>query len=323
MDIFDISQISLHDMLLVRAIADYKSISQAAAVVRISQPTASYRLNKLREIFDDPIFVNINRTMLPTPLGLRLVVTFRPQIDQLVALIEPEIFDPYTSKREFNIISHGVLIPGLLANVPKDFFNITQQAKLFFEPAKSNLSINQQLHERADFYSWTFDPTGAAGIRRLVSPVLKTMMHYDSNMRDAPQTVEEFANCRFVMLGVLQDRLGTIDTALIKMGHKARQASCFAPTVESVRKYIKDTDLIYCGTSVFLKNDCEGLTIADVPFKVPGMRHELRWSLSKEKDAGHVWMRDLIAKASNTCAGVLTRADPNEKFVTLMDYETL
>lgn len=323
MDIFDIAQISLQDMLLVRAISEFGSVSQAATTVRISQPTASYRLNKLREVFDDPIFVNINRTMHPTPLGLRLIVSFRTQIDQLLALIEPETFEPLSTKREFAVISPGVLIPGLLADVPKLFFNATRQAKIFFQPAKSNLTINQQLHERADFYSWTFDPKGAAGIRRLVSPELKTMMHYDSSMRDAPKTIEEFTNCRFVKLGVLQGKLGTIDTALIKLGYKRRQSSCYAPTAESVKKYIKGTDLIYCGTSVSAQRDADDLTVADVPFEVPGMRHELRWSLSKEKDPAHSWLLNLITKASNCSAVASTRADPNEDFMILTEFETL
>lgn len=43
------------------------NVSPAAEALNISQPTGSLLLKKLREHFDDPLFVRIGQRMVPTP----------------------------------------------------------------------------------------------------------------------------------------------------------------------------------------------------------------------------------------------------------------
>jgi len=141
MELFDFNQISVQDMLLVKAIAEHGSISQAALASGVSQPTASYRLNKLREIFSDPIFVSINRRMSPTTKGHRIIETFLVQIDLITKLAAPEIFDPKTTERSFTIIAKGVQFSAMVAMLPKLFFAQTRRAKLFTEQEKKTCRL--------------------------------------------------------------------------------------------------------------------------------------------------------------------------------------
>lgn len=323
MDIFDISKLSLKDMLLVEAIADTGSVSQAAELTRMTQPAASYHLGKLREVFKDPIFVNIDRRLQPTKFGHRMINLFRMQIHSVGSLIEPETFDAKQTNRKFSILTFGSFTPTFMMAVPNAFFKKTKHAKLFFEPAKNETSINQQLSQSADFFSWTFQPEGAAGIRRLVSPELKVMIHYDPAQRDAPKTIEELIDCRSVMLGSKIPRHGIVDTILIERGHKARIPSCIAPTVESIARLLEGTDLIYCGSSLFPTNGLQKLASAELPFETIGLRHELRWSISKEDDPGHRWLRNLITQISEEFAEPSKRKYPQESFKVLSEYETL
>lgn len=323
MDFSDIASVSLQDMLLVRAIADKGSVSQAALTLRVAQPTATYRLNKLRDIFRDPIFVNVNRQMRPTDIGDRMISAFRSQIDGFANLIEPDNFDPETSGREFRIISHGVLIPGLLTGVPQKFFAATNNARLFFRSGENDLTINQQLHERADFFAWSFNSKGAVGIRRMVSPRLKIVMHYDANVRKPPTTIQEFSNCKFVVLDVMAHKHGLVDLALIERGLPPCRAFCLAPTIESVTQFIRGTDLIYTGTKYFSEGNPFALATAEIPFEVQGIRHELRWSISKENNSGHAWMLNLLTNASREIASQSARVDPLEPFTTLTEFEEL
>lgn len=323
MEFLDIMPVSVQDMLLIRAIARHGSVSRAAQEVRVSQPTASYRLNKLREIFEDPIFVGVNRKMMPTSKGAQLVNTFATQITALKKLVEPEVFDPVNTNRTFTILANGFLMPALLASLPSVFFAKTKNAKLQIETETSINLVDQQLHGHADFFAWIYSPQGAKGIRRLVSPRLKLMLHYDADFRDPPTTIEDFAKCRFVQLDMVRNTVSPIDIEMMKQGFGTRNVVCFAPTVESIVQIVAGTDLVYIGTAYNTQFGSKSFHTAEIPFKIPSLRHELRWSLSKEKDEGHKWMRKMLVDASGLAAKKEFRLDPNEDFIELTEYEQL
>lgn len=323
MELFDIGQLSVQDMLLVALIAEYGSVSSAANEIGVTQPTASYRLNKIREMFDDPIFISVNRRMNPTPLGFRILETFRQQVDGFKNLIEPVSFDPMETTRSFTIVSKGFFLPTILANLPQKFFGKTRNAKLIFEPSQPQSSINQQLHERADVFSWTFNPQGAKGIRRLVSPELKVFMLHDPRFCTPPETFEDFAQHRFVNLGPNSNTPGVVGKLLAKNGYPALNVAVMAPTVESVHHIVEGTDLIYCGTSLIGEGFTSNLKSIELPFYAPGLRHEVRWSLSKEKDPGHAWLLDIITRSAKEAAVPSMRLNPDEDFKVLTEYEML
>lgn len=323
MELFDFSQISVQDMLLVKAIAEHGSISQAAQVVGVSQPTASYRLNKLREIFADQIFTSVNRQMSPTIKGLRIVETFRTQIDHFSRLAAPEIFDPKTTKRSFTIIAKGFQFSALGALLPKVFFKETRFAKLFIEQGHGLMSINQQLSDRVDFLAQPYESQGAAGIRRLVSPALQMMIYFDADVRKAPKTMQDISECRFVMLNSLVSLPSIVDKLLLKNGFSARNIVAIAPTSTAIAEFIKGTDLVFIGSSFSSAIGDSALSHAEFPMKIPPIRHEIRWSISKEAEAGHAWLRNMLMSLKRADFKPSFQIDPGEQFIMLSEFEQI
>lgn len=323
MEIFDIMHVSIQDMMLICEINAQGSVSGAAMTVRVTQPTASYRLNKLRESFGDQIFINTNRRMQPTALGLRMTEIFGAHLNSVKTLIEPESFTSHLTQRRFNIISEGWFFPALLQNLPAAFFAETRDAKLSIKPRGGETPVNQQLLEHADFYYCTYEAQGAKGTRRLVSPELKVEVFYDPNFRDAPDTLEAFADSRFVMLGTEHSAPSWIDLELARNGYGYRKAACFSPSIDSATDLIKGTDLITCALRLISNSPNYALATTEIPFKAAGVRHEVRWSISKEKDEGHAWLAAIIAEAMKMSAPPSMRMNPTEDFVVLNEYETL
>jgi len=323
MDLFNLNQISVQDMLLVKAISETTSVSRAALTMGISQPTASYRLNKLRDIFSDQIFVSINRKMMPTPKGFQIVKTMTGQVDNFVRLISTEDFDPLRTRREFIILARGFQISALLKMVPPVFFRETRLAKLFIEAEKDVATTNRDLLERADFFATPFEHQGAKGIRRLVSPAVKVMLYYDPGIRNAPETIEEFANRRFVLLESLKNTRSFVDEHLQANGFGARNIVSYAPTSGSISGFIGGTDLVYVGTSYNTTEGFNNLSIANLPFEVPSIRHEIRWSIAKENDKGHRWLRQIITESSRQALKPAYRIDPTEDFFILSEFEKI
>ena len=80
-----------------------RHLSRAALRVGLSQPAMSRALGRLRDAFDDPLFVRTPRGMLPTSRADVLAPQILAVLDAAGALIRPAAFDPRTLVRTFVI----------------------------------------------------------------------------------------------------------------------------------------------------------------------------------------------------------------------------
>jgi DNA-binding transcriptional LysR family regulator len=80
------------------------SVSRAAANIGMTQPSISIALAKLRNIFNDPLFVRTSRGMEPTPHALAVMKPVREAIALLHSTLGQQVvFDPLKSTRAFRI----------------------------------------------------------------------------------------------------------------------------------------------------------------------------------------------------------------------------
>jgi len=98
------------------------NITKAAVVLNLSQPAVSHSLNKLRQQFDDPLFVRQGNEMRPTSVAKNVAADVREALHQLqVCLQQSKQFEPATSTKEFNIAIHSsieaMLLPPLMTNI--------------------------------------------------------------------------------------------------------------------------------------------------------------------------------------------------------------
>ncbi len=86
------------------ALYDELNVSRAARVLGMSQPAVSMALRRLRETFNDPLFVRVPTGIVPTPRAHALVRAARPIVGQLQeSLRAEEPFDPARSASTFAI----------------------------------------------------------------------------------------------------------------------------------------------------------------------------------------------------------------------------
>ena len=97
-------QLDLNLLPIAVALYDDLSVSRTARRLGVSQPAISRALRRLREAFDDPLFVRRPTGITPTPRAHALVRAARQHLDQLQHdLIKHEPFDPSTSTRPIAI----------------------------------------------------------------------------------------------------------------------------------------------------------------------------------------------------------------------------
>jgi len=110
------------------ALYDELSVSRAARHLGMSQPAVSKALRRLRDTFDDPLFVRGPSGIVPTPRAHAIVRAARPHLEHLREdLLKGERFDPSASTRPITLamsdIAEMAFFPSILehlrAHAPK------------------------------------------------------------------------------------------------------------------------------------------------------------------------------------------------------------
>lgn len=117
-----LSKIDLNLFVVFDTIYAEGGITRAGRRLNLSQPAISHALGRLREVFDDPLFVRHGHAMTPTPLARRLVEPVRQALRGLeVTLSKGEGFDPGSAAKRFTIgmrdMLEVVVLPKLMRTV--------------------------------------------------------------------------------------------------------------------------------------------------------------------------------------------------------------
>ena len=114
----DILELDLNLLRVLHAITEEGSLTMAGNRLGLSQPAVSHALNRLRALFNDPLFVRSGNTMQPTSTALELLDPVRRVMAAAQeALRHAERFMPAKSTRTFHIamsdIGETVFLPAV------------------------------------------------------------------------------------------------------------------------------------------------------------------------------------------------------------------
>ena len=122
-----------------------QSVSRAASLLGMEQASASIALNKLRQHFDDQLFVRTGSGMAPTPRAQNIY----PELLEALARIEkargkPAVFSPADAVREFRIcmtdISEIIILPKLVNHLQKTAPGIVVEAETISASTRQKLA---------------------------------------------------------------------------------------------------------------------------------------------------------------------------------------
>jgi DNA-binding transcriptional LysR family regulator len=104
------------------ALYDELSVSRAARSLGMSQPAVSKALRRLRESFDDPLFVRGPSGIVPTPRAHEIVGVARPHVVRLQEdLLKGACFDPATNSRPIVLglsdVAEMAFLPAILRHL--------------------------------------------------------------------------------------------------------------------------------------------------------------------------------------------------------------
>jgi len=94
--------IGLRHLKALSLLLEVGSLTQAAQILGVSQPSMSKHLSRLRSHFGDPLLVRVGAAMRPTPKAIALAEPLRALLTASDTLrASTQAFDPARSRREF------------------------------------------------------------------------------------------------------------------------------------------------------------------------------------------------------------------------------
>ena len=292
-----ISTFDLNLFVILNAIYTEGSLTKAAEVVGITQPAVSNALSRLREKFDDDLFIRTGTGMVPTQKTENIISDIQSALALMQQSVnEPDTFDTDTTSRTFKLslgdISEGRVLPFIMKE-------IDQHAK--------NISVGSYAYKRSD----QVHALSTNNLDFVVDPVIPVSDEINSYKvfeddfvaiyrEDHPlskidnPSLNDILSQQHLHVSSRRTGLHLIDVELDKIGHRRNvalrcQHFLIAPTI------IKSTDLVMFATRSFAK--AHNLPFVEIPAEIPSMEYFLIWHKSDEGDGGHIWMKELIINA--------------------------
>ena len=271
-----------------------RNLTKSGEVLGITQPAVSNALSRLRENFNDELFVRTSKGMVPTPVAENMVNDIRQALDLIRnSISESESFNPKTANATFRIsigdTSEYRLLPQLIKNI-------------------SNLAPGVDVESYLTPRTETPKELAAGNIDFAIDPPI----HSDPNLRNKKIyqddyvlvvnkkhpiakkkkiSLEDYLNLSHIHISKRASGLGHVDTTLNRLGLTRRIALRAQHFL--VAPYIIDQSNLVMTTIKSFSRGRE-LKVFQLPFKINPLVLHLYWHVNKDMDPANKWMRELI-----------------------------
>ncbi|MFL2704609.1 MAG: LysR family transcriptional regulator [Gammaproteobacteria bacterium] len=292
-----ISSFDLNLFVILNAIYTEGSLTKAAEVVGITQPAVSNALSRLRERFDDDLFIRTGSGMVPTQKTENIISDIQNALSLMQQSVnEPDTFDPKLSNRNFKLslgdVSEGRVLPYIMNEIDKNAPFVSMGSYAY--------SRSDQVHALATHnLDFVVDPIIPASEEINSYKVFEddfVAIHRDDHPlgKIDEVSVDDILAQRHLHVSNRKRGLHLIDVELDKIGYR-REIALRCQHFLIAPRIIRSTDLVLMGTRSFAKS--HNLQFIEIPTEIPSIEYHLIWHKSDEGDGGHLWMKDLIIEA--------------------------
>lgn len=294
------SDVSLRHLKALSLLLEVRSLTKAAEILGVNQPTMSKILAKLRTHFGDPLFVRVGLSMQPTPRALDVSERLRGLLavsDDLRS--STSSFEAAISTREFRVLVSEVGMIHLVPQLMSDLDRFGTGLRLRAVPLDSRHVSAKLESGEADIALGAFSrEVGGLRRQRLYSDRYITVARKDHPRLVKLSRAEDFLRERHIL--VTASRTGhavheQVEAALLdRLAPESIQIR--VPSFVSCAYVACQTESV--GTlperlAAYLINWLP-LAIVRTPFALPRIEISQVWHERVNNDAGHRWLRDRV-----------------------------
>lgn len=295
-----ISRIDLNLFTVFDAIYTEGSVTRASQKLNLTQPAISHALGRLRQMFNDPLFVRQGHTMVSTPLARSMIEPIRRALRGLeVTLNNLGSFDPETTAKRFNIALRDVLEATIL---PPLMLRVRQSAPLV-DIAASHVERRELENELA---AGSLD--GAIDVLLPLSKdIMHTRIYQDSTVVvirkghpaiDGGLDLDTYLKQDHILASSRRRGPGLEDFELSRFGLE-RHIRLRCQHYFAACRVVSETDLILTmpGRYAQIANRQFGNQILPFPLEVPAFDVFLYWHSNVDNDPANRWFREQVIES--------------------------
>lgn len=292
---FDLNLLKAFDALYAE-----RHVTRAGLRIGLSQSAMSGALTRLRELFEDELFVRTPSGMQPTPRADDLAGPVSDALRLVRGALQSDRFDPATADRAFTIAMTDyaafVLLPPLLARLSVEAPRIDVRVSGMFgrneaierlDSGEANLAIGFPVEASARILMRPLFQEGFACVARRGHPAFAD-----------GASLEAFAAAPHLLVSPEGDRSGLVDHKLAALGLE-RRVVLSLPQFVVAPFVIAETDLIATLASRVARRFAAtgiGIAIHEPPIELPSWPLAMMWHRRADAHAATLWLRDIIAE---------------------------
>lgn len=295
-----ISRVDLNLFTVFEAIYTEGSVTRASQKLNLTQPAISHSLGRLRQMFDDPLFVRQGHAMVSTPLARSMIEPIRRSLRGLeLTLNGLDTFDPATTTKRFNIALRDVLEATIL---PPLMLRVRQDAPL--------LDIAASQVDRRDLQSEMAAGSLDGAIDVLLplpNDIMRTRIYQDSTVVvvrpghpeiNGALDIETYLKQDHVLASSRRRGVGLEDFELSRFGLE-RHIRLRCQHYFAACRVVSQTNLLLTmpGRYARIANQQFGNQILPFPLEVPPFDVFLYWHANVDSDPANKWFREQVMES--------------------------
>lgn len=292
------SKIDLNLFLVLKTVYQEGTITAAAKALHLTQPAVSHALSRLRDRFDDELYIRHGRKMVPSAFCQKIM----PKVIASLSALESTI----TDDKAFNVDHHNreiklgfrdilesiffpTLVNDLITNTPNITINSRQVSRVEMEK-----SLEQQ---ELDIVIDVLTPTGDNINSTLICNENFSLICREEHPILNDLTLENYANATHALVALKDSPVDSVDMALAKQG-VSRKVALKCEHYFAATSVISRCDMLLTMPSAYanLLKDKMPVKVVPLPFEVPVLPVYMYWHKQAEHDPLNGWMREKLLK---------------------------
>ncbi|SMF04715.1 LysR family transcriptional regulator [Desulfovibrio gilichinskyi] len=280
-----------------------RSLTLAGKKLFMTQSAISHALSKLRDHFEDRLFIRRGNSMDPTPLCVELHKTLAPSLKKILESLDDRgEFSPKSSNRTFCLgLSDylcNLLLPEIISKIQNEAPNITLRIVQATYEQRTAMLQNGKL----DIFIGCSRDYGAGVFKeQLFQDREVCVLRKDHPVTGEVMTEEELSKAEFVALSLSESGLGFLEDYLYHKGVQ-RKIKVVVQQEVVIPSLVSSSNLIgsLAERLAQVYTEIMPLRIIKLPLENTIFEIYQHWHAVNNNDPAHIWMRAVIKHVADS-----------------------
>lgn len=284
----------------LHALLEECHVTRAAKRSFLSQSAMSRALERLRDMFGDPLLVRNGRGYERTVRGERVLRELESIMPRIQDMVRGEKFDPALSQEVFRVAmsDHAsmIVLPSLLASVRRSAPHVRLEMS-----ASSAESYDDVAAGRINMLLCAEEPPPSMESEMLFTLDFVCLVGAALRLRSRRLSLNQYLECQHVLVEIREGQQPLVDRALSQLGARRRVALIlpfFVPAIFAIAR----TDLILTLPRRLARITAAmaGVRVVEAPREIKSFPYFMAWHPRLTSEPAHKWFRELMRSAVQT-----------------------